>query len=205
MGAFLPVSSDVENLKANGAKPTIFLSYSRADQKAALPVIAALEAAGFSVWWDGLLEGGERFAKTTEAALENARAVVVLWSKTSIASHWVHDEATRGRDRRCLVPVSIDGSEPPLGFRQFQVIDISQSKGRANTAEMQKLVRAVAALHEQDVQLPPPAKPPLITRRSALVGGGAVVLGGAAFAAWKLQLFGSSSAPSSVAVLPLPI
>jgi TolB-like protein len=202
MGAFLPVLSDVENLKANGVKATIFLSYSRADQKAALPVIAALEAASFSVWWDGLLEGGERFAKTTESALENARAVVVLWSKTSIASHWVHDEATRGRDRRCLVPVSIDGSEPPLGFRQFQVIDISQTKGRANTPEMQKLVRAVAALHEQDVQLPPPAKHPLITRRSALVGGSAVVLGGAGFAVWKLQLFGPSSAQSSVAVLP---
>jgi TolB-like protein/Tfp pilus assembly protein PilF len=202
MGAFLPVPSDAENLSANGVPATIFLSYSRADQKAALPVIAALEAAGFSVWWDGLLEGGERFAKTTEAALENAKAVVVLWSKTSIASHWVHDEATRGRDRRCLVPLSIDGCEPPLGFRQFQVIHIAQGKGRTDTPEMQKMLRAVAALHEQDIQLPPPAQPPLITRRLALGGGAAIVLGGTGFAAWKLQLFGTASAQSSVAVLP---
>ena len=202
MGAFLPVPSVAENLKANGAPATIFLSYSRIDQKTALPVIAALEAAGFSVWWDGLLEGGERFAKTTEAALENAKAVVVLWSKTSIASHWVHDEATRGRDRRCLVPLSIDGCEAPLGFRQFQVINISQGKGRTDSPEMQKMLRAVATLHEQDIQLPPPAKPPLITRRLALGGGAAVVLGGAGLAAWKLQLFGTSSVQSSVAVLP---
>ena len=95
----------------DGLKPagsTIFLSYARADQKRALPIISMLEACGYSVWWDGLLEPGERFSRTTEDALERARAVVVLWSKTSTASHWVHDEATQGRDRRCLVPVSID-------------------------------------------------------------------------------------------------
>jgi len=31
------------------------------------------------------------------------------------------DEASVGRDEQRLVPISIDGSEPPLGFRQFQV------------------------------------------------------------------------------------
>ena len=194
--------SVAETLENNGAKSTIFLSYSRADQKAALPVIAVLEAAGFSVWWDGLLEGGERFAKTTEAALENARAVVVLWSKTSITSHWVHDEATRGRDRQCLVPLSIDGSEPPLGFRQFQVIDIAHVKGQANTPEMQKMVRAVAALHAQDIILPPPRQPAFISRRMALGGGAALILGGASLAIWKLDIFAPASAQSSVAVLP---
>ncbi|MBX4389829.1 toll/interleukin-1 receptor domain-containing protein, partial [Mycobacterium tuberculosis] len=84
-----------------------------------------IEEAGFIVWWDGLLEGGERFARITEEALERAKAVVVLWSAASTKSHWVHDEATVGRDRQRLVPISIDGSEPPLGFRQFQVIDAS--------------------------------------------------------------------------------
>ncbi|HEV7233606.1 MAG TPA: toll/interleukin-1 receptor domain-containing protein, partial [Sphingorhabdus sp.] len=111
--------SDAGGADAQGkpAGSTIFLSYARADQKSALPIIKMLEAAGYQVWWDGLLEPGERFSRTTEEALERAKAVVVLWSKTSTASHWVHDEATRGRDRRCLVPVSIDGSEAPLGFR----------------------------------------------------------------------------------------
>ena len=77
---------------------TVFVSYSRADRKAALAVVRVLEDAGYRVWWDGLLEGGERFSHTTEAALQRARAVVVLWSKTSASSHWVHDEATRGRE-----------------------------------------------------------------------------------------------------------
>ena len=40
---------------------TVFLSYSRADRKGALAIVRVLESAGYGVWWDGLLEGGERF------------------------------------------------------------------------------------------------------------------------------------------------
>ena len=110
------------------APTSVFFSYSREDQARALPIIRLIEAAGFSTWWDGLLEGGERFSRATEEALNRAKAVVVLWSKASVHSHWVSDEATRGRDRRVLVPLSLDGAEPPLGFGQFQVIDLANAK-----------------------------------------------------------------------------
>ena len=125
---------------------SVFVSYSRGDQKRAMPVIAGLEKAGFRVWWDGLLEGGDTFLPTTEAALEGADAVVVIWSKTSVASHWVRDEATVGRDRRRLVPLSLDGSEAPLGFRQFQLIDIAKWRGNPAAPEFQRVIRAVAGL-----------------------------------------------------------
>lgn len=183
---------------------TVFLSYARADQKRALPVIAALEGAGIEVWWDGLLEGGENFLPTTDAALEGADAVVVLWSKTSVASHWVRDEASRGRDRGCLVPLSIDGAEPPLGFRQFQVIDFARWRGKAEAPEMQRAIRAVLGFAGQ-------APPPLVRApvragidRRVLIGGGAALLAGAVgLTAWKTGLLGGSSARgNSVAVLP---
>ena len=116
---------------ATDAPPSsVFFSYSRDDRARALPIIRQIEAAGFPTWWDGLLEGGERYLSATEAALDRARAVVVLWTGTSAKSHWVHDEATRGRDRGILVPLSLDNTEPPLGFGQFQVIDMSrQNRG----------------------------------------------------------------------------
>ncbi len=191
----------------NGSKPagsTIFLSYARADQKRALPVIKILEAAGYSVWWDGLLEPGERFSRTTEDALERAKAVIVLWSKTSTASHWVHDEATRGRDRRCLVPVSIDGCEAPLGFRQFQVIDISKARTTPQAPAYQAVLRSVAALHDRPYEAPPAGSfaAPTISRRIAIGGGAAVLVAGGA-AAWLTGLIGGSSvSATSVAVLP---
>ena len=109
--------------EAGGTAPayTVFLSYSRADRKAAQSIVRVLEKAGYGVWWDGLLEGGERFSRTTETALENALAVVVLWSRTSASSHWVHDEATRGREAGRLVPLSLDGSLPPLGLSLIHI------------------------------------------------------------------------------------
>ena len=52
---------------AGGAPASVFVSYSRVDQKARCRSSSALEQAGYSVWWDGKLEGGERYLKTTEA------------------------------------------------------------------------------------------------------------------------------------------
>lgn len=175
-----------------GTEPayTVFLSYSRADRKAALAVVRVLEDAGYRVWWDGLLEGGERFSETTEAALQQARAVVVLWSKTSASSHWVHDEATRGRESGRLVPLSIDGSLPPLGFGQFQSIDVSHVLGKPGSEPMRKVVRAVAALHDGPAPSPVASRDatPSRTRRQLLtVGGLALIAAGGGVLLWRAR------------------
>ncbi|MDQ3228977.1 MAG: TIR domain-containing protein, partial [Pseudomonadota bacterium] len=188
---------------------TVFLSYSRTDRKAALAVVRVLEHAGYRVWWDGLLEGGERFSQATEAALGHARAVVVLWSKTSASSHWVHDEATRGRESGRLVPLSIDGSLPPLGFGQFQSIDVSRVLGKPGSEPMLKLVRAVAALHDGTVPSPAASREvaPSQTRRHVLVAGGlALIAAGGGVLLWRARDPGdvprSANDPRRIAVLP---
>ncbi len=194
--------------RSDQAPASVFLSYSHDDRAKALPVIKALEAEGFKVWWDGLLEGGAAFAQTTEAALETSDAVVVLWSATSIQSHWVRDEARRGRDRGCMVPVSIDGIEPPLGFRQIQYVDLKRWRGKRAAPEFAELARAVRLAAAPGDQLagvkPPPPASTGATRRTVLRAGAAGALGlGAVLAAWKGGLFGRGAAPdNSVAVLP---
>jgi TolB-like protein/Tfp pilus assembly protein PilF len=190
---------------------TVFVSYSRDDRKRALPVIQLLESAGYAVWWDGKLEGGERFAASTARALDTARAVVVLWSKTSIASHWVHDEATGGRDRKCLVPLSLDGSDAPLGFRQFQMINISHARMKRGDAAADALLRAVAALHDGAGPALPPTVSGTPDRRMILLAGGGVLVAGVGALVWQrgnlLPAAGPASgtapgAGASVAVLP---
>lgn len=193
------------------ARASVFLSYASVDRKAALAVVKVLEKAGFSVWWDGLLEGGERFSKTIADALEGARAVVVLWSATSTTSYWVHDEAERGRDTGRLVPLSIDGSLPPLGFRQFQAIDISKALGKADNEAVQKVLRAVGALLARE-PVPAPIAPvarglsghaALLNRRNAiLAGGGAVAAIGGGLVLRNRGLPWSRAARPSIAVLP---
>ena len=184
------------------AVPTVFVSYSRGDLKLVRPIIAAIEAAGYPVWWDGMLTPGERFARSTEAALENARAVVVLWSAKSTASHWVHDEATRGRDRGCLVPLSVDGSKPPLGFRQFQTYKVNPHRA-AHDPGVAAMLQAVAALHDGPAQRPVTVlRSPGLNRRAAMIGGGLVAAGAAAGGLWWSGLIASGASANSVAVLP---
>jgi len=120
----------------------VFLSYAREDAVRVARLAAVLKAAGLTVWWDQNLAGGARYLKETEAELKSARAVVVVWSSHSIDSHWVADEAMVGRDETRLVPITIDGSTPPLGFRQFQTIDFTGWKG-GDDACTAKLVSAV--------------------------------------------------------------
>jgi tetratricopeptide (TPR) repeat protein len=123
-----------------------FLSYDRDDTAAAKVIATALETAGHSVWWDLHVRGGAQFSKVIEEALEAADAVVVLWSKQSIDSAWVRDEAAVGRDSGRLVPATIDGTEPPLGFRQFQTIPLTDWRRRSKSSGIAELRRALGEL-----------------------------------------------------------
>ena len=125
---------------------SVFLSYDRADAGKARSIALALEKAGHTVWWDMHVRGGAQFAKAIEAALRESDAVIVLWSKRSIDSAWVRDEASAGRDSGKLLPVTIDGTQPPLGFRQYQSIDFSRWNGRSRAADFQQLVHAIDGL-----------------------------------------------------------
>ena len=118
---------------------SVFLSYSRDDQERIRPLAAALERAGHQVWWDGHITGGEEFSGAIEQALESAEAVVVAWTANSVKSGWVRDEAATGRDSGRLVPLTLDGCMPPLGFRQYHVIDLSGWSGRGSSRALQPL------------------------------------------------------------------
>jgi hypothetical protein len=125
---------------------SVFLSYDHEDAKRARLIALQLEHAGHSVWWDLHVRGGAQFSKVIEDALKAADVVVVLWSARSVESPWVRDEAGAGRDTARLVPVTLDGIEPPLGFRQFQTIDLSRWRGRGTPPQLQTLLADVSAL-----------------------------------------------------------
>ena len=187
---------------SSGRPTTVFISYASADRARVQPIIAALEEAGFSVWWDGLIGGGEQFARSIEVPLERALAVVVAWSKNSLGSYWVHDEAARGRDRSRLVPLSLDGSEPPLGFRQFQTIAVGKPRRGGHDAGIDAMLRAVAVLHDQPMPARREAPREGVDRRT-LIGGAGLIAAAAAGGAWWSGLIGPAGAlANSVAVLP---
>lgn len=184
----------------------LFVSYARADRARIVPLTQALAAAGHTVWWDQLIDGGAAFAKTIEAELESADAVIAAWSAKAIASDWVRDEAGHGRDRHRLVPISLDGSEPPLGFRQYHAIDFSRWNGSADGSEFASLLRGIdtagsgeAAAAASTVGA---AARPQTSRRGLMIGGGlaAAIAGAGGLALWRP--WEGAGRSNSVAVLP---
>ena len=184
---------------------SVFLSYDHEDVACAAHIASALENAGHSVWWDRHIHGGAEFQSEIEKAVEEADAVVVLWSGRSIKSAWVRDEAAEGRDEGKLIPVLLEPVKPPMGFRQFQTIDLSDRRRASGPVQANELLRAVAKIT---------ASPPLtqvaptvfqkqgIGRRALLAGGAVATAAVAGIGTWAFLKPEAANALDTIAVLP---
>ena len=137
----------------------IFLSYATEDRPRTRLLVQALEARGWSVWWDRTILPAERWDSVIEKALDTARCAVVLWSKTSVTSDWVRNEAEEAAGRKILVPVLIDDVKPPFAFRGVQAARLIGWTGDKTDEEFGKLVRAIAKMLGTG-EGPPPVGPP---------------------------------------------
>ena len=102
----------------------IFISYSRQDKARVAPLVAALEAEGWSVWWDPEIAPGEEFDGLISRELDAARSLVVVWTAQSVDSRWVRGEARDAADRGVLVPVRLDNARLPIDFRAVHTTDL---------------------------------------------------------------------------------
>lgn len=104
----------------------IFLSYQKRDIDLARRVDAALQRAGFTVWWDDNLSSLEQWDRTIEREIAAAGAVLVLWTPNSVQSDWVRVEANYAKN--CtpskLVQARFAGAEVPMAFSLNQYVDL---------------------------------------------------------------------------------
>src|SRR3954447_11161618 len=102
----------------------VFVSYARTDKPRVAPLVAAIEAAGWSVWWDPAIDPGQEFDERIANELSAARAVLVVWTPASVKSRWVRGEARVGADRGILVPVRLDSAVLPIDVRALHTTDL---------------------------------------------------------------------------------
>ncbi|MBN1602376.1 MAG: TIR domain-containing protein [Chitinispirillaceae bacterium] len=121
----------------------IFISYSRFDRAFTERLAAALEQKGFSVWWDKKIIGGERFDNVITQALQEAKCIIVIWSKKSVGSEWVLGEAEVAKNSGRVIPILIDAVDAPIEFRRIQQINLGNWDGCDDMAEFVYLVESI--------------------------------------------------------------
>ncbi|MFO1392354.1 MAG: TIR domain-containing protein [Steroidobacteraceae bacterium] len=121
----------------------IFVSYSRQDKTRVAPLVAALEAEGWSVWWDPDITPGEEFDTLISRELEQARALVVVWTSVSVESRWVRGEARDAADRGVLVPVRYAEAKLPIDFRAVHTTDLDGWSSDASGPAFRALCKAL--------------------------------------------------------------
>lgn len=184
----------------------VFVSYKAEDRRRVRPLVDALRADGFSVWWDEQIGGGSAWRHTIETELGAARCVVVVWSKRSTGpdGDFVQDEAARARQRHVYLPVSIDKVHLPLGFGETQAFSLVGWHG--DTADpryvaVRDLVRAIVDRRLHRRPFPQTLDSSRISRRTAVAtaAGGIAAL---AIGGWAMVKPRKAAASDSIAVLP---
>ena len=132
----------------------VFISYARADKARVAPLVAAIEAKGWSVWWDPEIVPGREFDDEIEAEINAAKAVLVVWTPTSVASRWVRGEARDAADRGILVPVRFDKAHLPMDVRAIHTTDLDDWGEDTSGPKAQEFLNALGMLvaRAQDAQ-----------------------------------------------------
>src|SRR6516165_2998672 len=115
----------------------VFVSYSRSDRARVAPLVAAIKAKGWTVWWDPEIDAGQQFDDQIEAELLAASAVMVVWTPKSVTSRWVRGEARDAAERGILVPVRFEEAWLPIDVRSIQTTDLDHWEGDPNSAPFQ--------------------------------------------------------------------
>ncbi|MHB8406054.1 MAG: TIR domain-containing protein [Gammaproteobacteria bacterium] len=124
----------------------VFVSYARTDKARVAPLVAALEAKGWSVWWDPEITPGQEFDDQIDTELVAAKAVLVVWTPTSVVSRWVRGEARDAAERGILVPVRFDQARLPIDVRAIHTTDLDGWHENPSHPAMQECLNALAAM-----------------------------------------------------------
>jgi adenylate cyclase len=108
--------------------------------------VAAIEAKGWSVWWDPEISPGQEFDRQIAAELKVAAAVLVVWTPDSVESRWVRGEAREAADRGILVPVRFEGASLPIDVRAIHTTDLDNWGEDVRSPQVQEVLRALGAM-----------------------------------------------------------
>jgi hypothetical protein len=114
----------------------LFLSYAHEDVGSAETLAELLEANGLNVWWDRRMVPGDRIHDVIVEQIEGAKAVIVLWSRTSVKSDWVRGEAQTAHELNKLVPIKIEECKLPINYRGIHTPEVYKKNELSKLAQI---------------------------------------------------------------------
>lgn len=127
----------------NPPKPKIFISYKRENKEIVFNICKILQAKGYILFVDHDINSGENFRDRILNELQQSSCVITFWSKDSVTSRWVIDEAEYAMSRGILIPVLLDSTLPPFGFGDIHAANLSHWDEQNDLSEIQKLLDAI--------------------------------------------------------------
>ena len=124
----------------------IFISYKSTRKRAVQHLSEILEHHGYTVWYDYQLVAGKNFGKQIEKKLSQSKAVIVLWCEYSVESDWVREEADYAKKSDKIIPVWMQKTNPPVGFRLVQTVDLSEWDGNPKSLAISSLVKQLETI-----------------------------------------------------------
>jgi len=133
-----------QNQEASNGKPTVFICYSRKDQKHTEEVAGFLRTHGYIVWTDiSATTGGVDWHSQIEAALHQCDAMIIMWSEAAKKSQWVRKEMLYAQNiDKLLVPVQLDKTPLPLALIDLQPLDYTMNQSQT----LDELLRALPSI-----------------------------------------------------------
>jgi hypothetical protein len=128
----------------------VFISFKSEERNEAYKFFDALKSSGYLVWWAEDLQCGQEWHGEIDKAIEEAGAVIVLWSSKSYTSPWVKHEASQAMAKKIYAPVRTELINIESPFSRIQATDIINWNGEINHPGFQNLLVRLKEL------LPPP-------------------------------------------------
>ncbi|MBC7767842.1 MAG: toll/interleukin-1 receptor domain-containing protein [Phycisphaerales bacterium] len=154
----------------------IFISYAHEDQAAAKRIVDGLAREGLDAWWDHAIPPGRTWDEVIGSHIASADIAIVIWSKISVVSNFVKEEAQIAYEAGKLLPVRVDDVEPPVGFRRVHAANLIGWRGDGNHVPWRALLDEIRGRLFGEAQPAPARHPPKIRRSPAPLVIGLIAL-----------------------------
>jgi hypothetical protein len=118
----MPVRTDLR-------EADVFLSYSSKDGAEIESLADELGSKHISVWYDRGLIAGQPYRDVLRQRIETVKAVVVLWTESSVRSKWVRAEANLANDHDKLIGLldpGLDVKRIPMPFGEAHMVPLGK-------------------------------------------------------------------------------